>query len=612
MADAVTLTNTGDAWISNRSDLRDENFSGTQKLYVKENKPDKRWAYLYFGQPFPKGLTGVQVTKAYVELVNGTAIEGGTLSVQRISGPWKRKRITWNDQPSVSGSIETLTKTGTVPAGTKWRVPIQPIMQSVANGSPWYGLRFTMDDGKGEWFHGSESKRAGERPLIYIEYVDPMETPTNLSPGNDNFITDSKPFLDWDWTDDRGATAINAVRVEISNDNFATIAWDSEWQPSTVAEYHLAGSSYAGVAEGSRVYWRCYVRDANGVESPVSPVAKFQRKTMIFPVITNPSGAEPNAIVQENSPPIIWTYAGNQVHWQVVIYDHLDSNKILADSKKSPGSAVRGWTPPANTKLLTDREYTVEIRIWDDVPRQANDLQPAYAARRKIFKVVFSATVAPVTNLNVTQVTPYHWSKIEWQRATAADRYEIYANGILMAKIESVDVDVTGGIYSYIIRTAPPRRDVVWSVVAIQNGVGSLNSPTVTKNFKARSAVLSETDGSSPIMFLNYEKDQGSSRQQTVHDVVGEHPPVLIKQALGGRNGSFTGILSGNSVPGVSAEEEKTRWELLDKNEGRRLLITILNESFVCYIAEGEIQSFADAEGIFYEVSFDYYEMDFR
>jgi hypothetical protein len=178
-----------------------------------------------------------------------------------------------------------------------------------------------------------------------------------------------------------------------------------------------------------------------------------------------------------------------------------------------------------------------------------------------------------------------------------------------MKKVESAEIDLTGGVYSFVIRTAPPRRDVEWEVVAVVNGVGSSANPTVTTNFRARSAVLSEVDGSNPVMFLNYDRAQANARQQTIHDVVGNYPPVLIKQALGFRQGSFVGVLSGDSVPNVTVDMEKDRWELLDKNEGRRLLLTVLDDSFECYIANGEAQSYADAEGLFYEISFEYYEM---
>lgn len=606
MADTATLRNTGDAYVSNATANVDKNFSNTQKLYVKENNPDKRWGYLYFGQPFPPGA---KVINAYLEVYNGTAINGGTLTVQRISEPWKRNKITWNNKPATAGASFTVTKSGTVPVGTPWRVNITAMMQAVADGERWFGVRFTMNDGAGDWFYGSLAKTAGLRPIIVVEYVDSPDVPTNLSPRNGNAVDTAKPLLTFDWTDDRGATALSAVRVLVSANADMSSPWDSGWVATTAPELNLANTSYPGLAAGSTAYWQVQVRDGSGVESLRSETASFKRVALVYPVITNPAGAEPNAYVEENSPPITWTFAGNQVHWQVIIYDQADGNKILADSKKVTGTQ-KGWTPP-DLALVVGNTYTVAVRVWDDVVRERNGDTPAYSETRKQFKIVYTATVTPVANLNVTQVTPYHWAKVEWTRGTAADFYEIYANGVLVKKVPAADVTLTGGVYSYIIRTAPPRRDVVWSVTAIVNGKGSTPNPTITKNFKARSAVLSETDGTDPIMFLNYDRDQGRARQQTIHDVVGNYPPVLIKQALGGRSGSFVGVLSGNSVPGVTVDVERQRWDRLDKNEGRTVLITILDESFECYIANGEIQSFADAEGVFYEVSFEYYEVNF-
>jgi len=146
-------------------------------------------------------------------------------------------------------------------------------------------------------------------------------------------------------------------------------------------------------------------------------------------------------------------------------------------------------------------------------------------------------------------------------------------------------------------------------VVAVVNGQGSSANPSVTFNYPAESASLSEVDGDDAVMFVNYDKDYASAREQTVHPVVGQHPPVLIRQSQRGIEGSFSGYLTGDIVPSVSVEEEFRRMEVLRQDEGRTVLLTMLDRSFRCFISEVDVESFVDTSGVFYYVSFDFYEV---
>ena len=606
VADSEILKNTGDAYV--RLERPNKNFSGTQKLFVKAGANDTRYAYLYFGTPFP---LGAKILSATLTLYNGTTLEGGAdVEVKRITEDWSRNKVTWNNRPTAGGAAVIVSKgPADVPPETQWDFDLTNMLQQVSDGADWYGVRFTANDGKGEWFFGSETRRARLRPVLFIEWADQVDEPINLSPSNGNTVGVASPLMTWEWTDDTGSSALNAVRVQVASaSDFSAGLWDSGWVASTVPELDLAGTTYPGAPADSVRYWRAQVRDANNVESVWSETESFVFSPKSAVTINNPAGVSPNAYVEESTPPILWSFPGVQVHWQVLVMDPEDSNRVIATSEKVTG-AETGWTIPDSAKLKNDHDYIVRVMIWDDKVREGNGENTPYSYSEKQFRVQYTAGVTPVNTLTVERIRPFHWAYLEWQRGTAADEYEILVDGQIFEKVPAEDVDTVPGGYAYTLRTHSPRRDVTVEGVAVVNGQGSSANPSVTFNYPAESASLSEVDGDDAVMFVNYDKDYASAREQTVHPVVGQHPPVLIRQSQRGIEGSFSGYLTGDIVPSVSVEEEFRRMEVLRQDEGRTVLLTMLDRSFRCFISEVDVESFVDTSGVFYYVSFDFYEV---
>lgn len=601
----LTIRNIGDAYVSSTTVNQKKNFHDTQKLYVRSGNPNTCYGYIFFGIPFP---LGAKILSARLELWGGAAFSG-TVSAQMISQTWSRDTVNYVNKPDVTGVIGSLNKSGGVNAN--WSVDVTAVMQQVADGIPWYGIRLSMSANSGNWFYGSASTTEKYRPVLVIDYVESPGIPVSLSPANGNAVSVANPLLNWKWTDDKGGTSLQQVRVQIaSNSTFTSGLWDSGWQNATAPELNLAATNYPGLAVGSTAYWRAMVRNAAGQPSVWSEVASFTRAALPTVNINNPIGLDGDAYVEENTPLIGWDAVASQVAFQVIIYDTEDNMRIVADSGKI-NSSDNGWYPPDTTQLVQDGWYRVDVRVWDNVPRENNYSSPPYAVARKTFQVRFSSTVTPVTAFTVTQVKPYNFAKLEWVRATAPDYFDVYLNG-KATRISPEDISIdANGKWTYYHYATPPRKSNVWKVVPVVNGRAASSAPSQTTTFRVTSAILSEVNGTNPIVVLNYENDHRERKNQTVHEVVGPYAPVLIKQALGGLSGSFSGGLYGSAVAGVSADEELRRFDLLRKDEGREVLFTYLNRSFRCFLSDSNVIEAADGEGLFYLISFDYYQTDF-
>lgn len=600
MTDPITLRNTADAWIS-----PSESHTGVRKIYVRTTNPDTRRGLLYFGTPFP---LGVIVRSAKLRLYNGTPMNTVKAQVQRITEKWSRNRVVWPG-PSVGGPIVEVTKAGAVPENDMWEFDLTAMMNTVSNGGSWFGVRLTCDDGKGDWFHSSTSS-TDFRPVLEIEYVVPSELPENPNPSGNQVVSESHPTLSLDFFDESGEEVISAIRVEMSNtEDFAAITWTSPDVPTTVPELDLGTTSYPGLADGSGVWWRGYVLDATGTWVGPSDPAQFQRKVLQDVGITQPVPDGAGGFkVEDNTPDIVWT-ATDQEQYQILIRN--TKGTVLWNSKQEADAAARSRKVPEKI-LEMNKDYDLEVRVFDGEDRvQAGDVPP-YAFETLRFHVEFDDTVDKVTNLQAEQIKPYHWTKLTWDSPFIHDHYEIYLGNKLVEKVEGVDVNTAGLSFEYIAREGRPRRNNVWSVVGVTNGAGAKNSPTVTTKYKSLSAVLCEIDGSDPIMFFDWTRDEEEIMTQAVHTVIGEHPPILVNQAKRGREGAFSGRLTPESIPGSSAEVAADRFESLREGQGRDLLLTMVDDSFRCFICRTKIEALADAEGLTYHVEFEYYQTDFK
>jgi len=615
------LRNTTDAYISSASP--NKTFSGA-RLYVKANNPDTRNGYVFYGRPFPLGS---KIISAVFSVWNGSQLEGPgntIVSVSRIGEPWKKSTLRWSNRPVSSGPVN-VSKSGTISKNTRWDIDLTSMMQSVSNGADFFGLEFSANDGKGEWFHSGRSPRANRRPVLVIQWAEPIPDepeisqdgtssgPDGGSPSNGNAISEQYPVFTFSYTSDDEETDLDALEVQTFSAedplDSTTLVWDSGWVASVIPELDSSTTSYLGVANDQIVWWRFRFRDESGQQSGWSDVMSFTRKPLPIVTITNPA-ASPNNFVSENTPPISWSFSGMQRHWQVLLIDNESNNDVVWRSAKTT-SADDATTIPAGI-IQDDKFYRVTVRVWDDAFRQGNGGEPPFSSSTRDFTVKFAATVAPVTNLTANRVAPWHWAKITWNRSTQPDFWEVYRGSVMVGRYEGNDLLASGTSYEIIRRDGSPREDTVWRVVPIVNGKGSLDNPTVMTDFAATSAVLSELDGSNVVMFLNYNRNQDDYTTSTVHDTVGDGPPVLIRQSNKGNRGTFTGVLVGGLIPGVSGKGMRDRFNQLKRGEGREVLLTVLDETMKVFINDAEIQAGADNEGLFYNTSFDYYQTDFR
>jgi hypothetical protein len=296
--------------------------------------------------------------------------------------------------------------------------------------------------------------------------------------------------------------------------------------------------TFTPLADGASTYWRVRVQDGAGVWSPWSLAAQFSRTTKGTLTITNPA-ASPNNFVSEATPPILWTFTGRtQTAHQVIITNA--AGRWIHNSGKLTSSAT-SYTLPKGI-IHDDKTYTVYIRVWDNTTsREATPGDAPYTQASRAFTYNLSATVAPVTALTGTDLTPVPALQRDWSRSTAPDSFTIVRGGkVIASNVLPGDAFTSGTSYRFVDHGADPNIPHTWKVRAVVNGVTSSANPTVTKTLKPAGIWLLDPDTDISVQLVGSDNGSWANGEDAeVYTPVGGTRVVRVTQALRGFEGSM-------------------------------------------------------------------------
>jgi hypothetical protein len=213
----VTLRNAVDTWV--RQSTPAQNYRADKRLGVATDA----FPLLYFNRPFPLGATIHSATlRVYTHGAWGTT---PTLTVRRVSEAWKAARVTWNQQPPVTGTAVVLSKLSNA-IGDEWPFDVTAMLQTVADGAGWHGFRIESDQTAIKYLRSAQALSL--RPTLEVTWSEAPHAPTTLSPAGGRSVSTATPVFRFDFTDELGETGLQAVRVQIDPAaNWTDPAFDS-------------------------------------------------------------------------------------------------------------------------------------------------------------------------------------------------------------------------------------------------------------------------------------------------------------------------------------------------------------------------------------------------
>lgn len=557
MSTQVTLRATQDAFVF--ADHPARNYGERPWLALKNDAPVKR-AFVGFSlKAIPPDAT---IHSATLRLrLRDTWAGSHDITAQRVNSKWSERRVTWDNQPTVTGATASAT-VSSGSAGDLVSIDVAALVAAaVERGAAWHGIRLSVDGSGTFLLHSSEVASRINRPVLRVEYSVVPDAPTRLRPRGGNAVNASQPKLAWD-TEDQ-----SELRVQVNaTDAFGAPDYDSGWVVSEEPGWDLAlasSPSFDAIDDEDERYWRVKVKDSDGNESPWSLSAHFERHTYGTFAIDSP--ATDGDAVEDSTPTIITSLTGRtqtRIGWGVAA--QADESPIVRGTE-DPGSFFTGivtddpsFELPKGIVTDPDLTYRITVRAWDEFDRGTAVGERSFVQDDRLFIYDPTAGVTPVSDLDAVQTDISPKVTLTWTRSSAPDSYDIWMDGkIIEQQIDPADVFVSGTSYAYDTWLARPGEEHAFVVVANDDEQDSTSNPeaTLTPTCKGLWLVAPDDD----LVVLLHTGDPVRLELGEVgstFELLNRPSVVRITDSLRGWEGELTGRLKSSSR--ATVREERT------------------------------------------------------
>lgn len=592
------LTNGLDTYTHAGTSSRGINFSTANVIALRTGGAGSCFGYVYFSKPM---LAGSNILSATLKFYNKDAESGSkTVTLKKVTQNWNISKTVYNNAPTVTATdAKALTKSSPA-ANTEWAFDVTTHMQAVADGAQWFGWSLDLNSTDLMYFYSTQA--SGYKPVLEVVWTTAPDMPTQLSPAANRAVSVAKPILRFNFTDTSGSTTLQAIQVQINATNVWTSpTFDSGTVTTTAPQLDLSGTAYAGLTDGSSTYWRVRVQDGSSQWSPWSAGTQFKRVTKGTLVLDNP----PVAGFSEPTPPVTWTLTGRtQKAYQVFVSD-LAGNQVYDSSKIM--SATASHTIGPNAIKHSGWSYVFTVLVWDNQDRETTPNDPTYLRVNRTVSYVYDAAVGGATGLTAVALTPRPGVQLAWSRASAPDKFVVWRDGkLLYYDVDPGDWNTGATTYAIKDPYADPKRAHSYVVTAVVNGATSSVNPAVNVTPDSNGIWLVDVARNIQVQLLDTESGDWSMREQSaVHSPIGGTKSVLITQALGGYEGSISGLITSHDSVDIDSVEADL-W-LLKSTPGQTYWLTASNITIPVVISNLEIAPMPDAN-LQKRVTFSFYQ----
>ena len=146
-------------------------------------------AFLHFTPPFPQGA---QILSAILHLYRqGAWTATKTVNVHRVTSTWAENTINWNTRPATDSLTASSTGTGAGADGSEIQVDVTAIMQAVASGALYYGLRLDLTQDVEVAVRSSEAGTPALRPTLEVTWSETPDPPDRLAPDGGDALAET-------------------------------------------------------------------------------------------------------------------------------------------------------------------------------------------------------------------------------------------------------------------------------------------------------------------------------------------------------------------------------------------------------------------------------------
>ena len=570
-----------------------------------------RWVtYAAIPSFVPRGST---ITQGRLSFFTQNVIPAGTytFTVTPIVGGWWASRLSADNAGATvtvdAGAALTraVVKAAPTSRADRWDLDISPILQALADGAAYTGLKVTLAGSSSMAIYTVQS---GVKPYLDVTWVDVPEVPAQLSPSGGRYVGTAKPLFRANFNDFGGTTRCSGMQVQVSTSaSFASPQWDSGQVVTAAPQLNSATLGYAGAATDALRYWRARVQNQAGTWSGWSGVETFKFYALPVPSMSSP----PAGVIEDSTPPILYGLtSGTDALWQVVVYDAA-SMRVLWAREWAPQAAPRSVVVPEGIIKDSTTVYRIAVQVRDSRAREAIPGTPIYGEIARDVTYQPSASVTDPTGLVVTQPQPGEPRLLlSWSRAAAPDGWTIVRNGQVIASPPYLDTWTgTGSTHEWVDRGVPPDTPLEYVVRASVNGVDGTGLAAAVPPLQVRGVWLLDTFGElDPVVV--YGEEAGTWSLPDDSDWVtplGADYSILVTGRRRGYEGSIAGEILDKTwpLPGVTAQQMRARALAWRDHPGRPAWL-VAQDTAVKVVTSGMTVRPTPQSGLVYGINFEY------
>ena len=432
-------------------------------------------SFIRFATPIDKNAEIVSATLTITAATNwGPAFN---MRVHEVTKGWNAGTVTWATQPTV-GSPVTVRSVSGVTTGAKVAFDVTNHVKNFQTKPAWYGFRLYIPETPSSTvfrnFYGNGTKR----PTLTITYKMPVDKPTNLVPGSDDwtrivYTSTALPTYSAVFDPNTDTAVVSAVQLELTTTfsglvpNFSG-AWNSGWRTVTTAEYISSlQSGTPSLVSGTKYAWRIKFRSNQGKESPWSDGAVVQYAGQsTVDIASTTTGPSFGNLATNPSFEVVHTSASDILLRRNVLTNpnfSLTSSTISvpvlgvkpAVARQGGGGAV---TTTGSAVTFADTTKRTSYGGWPKSPTYSLCINTSQATSNDTATNLRGAGTSVLSAWNMAAGKTYTASAYVYQENVQTGSINTYARGI---RIDITAPSVNGGV-----------KKVGWNYVQAANSIG--------------------------------------------------------------------------------------------------------------------------------------------
>ena len=547
-----------DTLVAGATSSRAKNYVGRPDLIVRNTSGDVAYSYI-LTRGLPSG-SGLVISSAVLRLYPRTNYASSTINLHRVTSTWSASKVTWNSAPTINATAVG-TRTGTLTKNVPIEIDITAAVQSWVSGTANYGVRVSTTATTKRDFHSANATGSNSRyvPQLVVTYSFPPATPTNFTLTGGARTSLARPTTTWVYkSPDNSSMASYQIQTNTSD----------SWTSGVTTSAEIASTSpthtfTSDIAEGATLWYRVRHKSTAGRWSNYSAGQEFGRSAKVTVNVTAPTAAA----TSDPTPTTTWSVTGGtQQTWRVTIV-RTDTNKQVADSGWKTGTENQ-WAPSAPIQAGTGVPLQATVHVIDTVDRVETPGDPISASGQSgVFTIGTGSGITAVSGLTVAAAQVGPSAVLSWTRATGPDSFTVerVVSGFetRVFTVEAGDAALGGSNYRWTDTTIPPRHSVTYTVRAVENGVQSAASSTVTITTDPQFIWITDPNDPSFVIPLADADDfeVNPEEDSATFAVLGSNKTIVVAEGTGRLSGSVSGSLF-DDLPwtgGATARQMRSR-----------------------------------------------------